>query len=158
MALDLALLAFEQLIVVCRLDVDQQIVRLRRAAYQLVKLELGGDLLAALRVLNHEHHHQRDPSRDRRERRLPRRRKARDAERHQERPDDNSDNHRNASARGEIANDMKDSTEPLVIRWGPHVRAVPALPARWNDYGSDNHCANAMQENFRRARTSIRAM
>lgn len=64
MVVDLASFLFVELMVAAHFDVHQVIVRFRGRADQLVEFELGGDLLAALRVLDNEHHDERGGGRD----------------------------------------------------------------------------------------------
>ena len=61
-----------------RLGGDEAIVGSRLGSHELVKLALRHELLAMLRVLDGEHHHDRDGRRRRVQRDLPPRRKAGD--------------------------------------------------------------------------------
>jgi hypothetical protein len=57
---DSLLIHREELFVFGRFNVDEQVVCTRCRPNQLVKLQLRGGLLAALGVLDHEHHDKRD--------------------------------------------------------------------------------------------------
>ena len=70
--LEVTLLELDELLVGTDLDVHEVVVGLRHGADQLVELQLHRALLAALRVLDHEHHDRRDAAAARGERGLPR--------------------------------------------------------------------------------------